>query len=235
MRLTRLTVKFTASALGLAMGAAVLALPVPARAGDDDVPIDTKILRGILEGIGLKRDGDAINYQERSPLVIPPTHDLPPPQTSDSTVANNPAWPKDPDVARRKAQAAAERNRNVAAEFEREQNPLPPNLLAPGAKDDPKAARRVGAIDTNPSVADTGQYRMSPAELGDRGNLFSKMFESRDDSVGKFTHEPPRVSLTDPPPGYRTPSPNQPYGLGKEASAPKATNYLATHGELSGR
>ena len=56
--------------------------PLPARAGDDDqqVPLDTKILRGILEGLGLRRDGDAINYQERAPLVIPPSHDLPPPE-----------------------------------------------------------------------------------------------------------------------------------------------------------
>ena len=31
-----------------------------------------------------------------------------------------------------------------------------------------------------------------------------------------FTGEPPRTSLTDPPPGYLTPSPDQPYGVGPE-------------------
>ena len=37
-----------------------------------------------------------------------------------------------------------------------------------------------------------------------------------------FTGEPPRTSLTEPPTGYRTPSPNQPYGVGKEKwTAPK--------------
>jgi hypothetical protein len=32
--------------------------------------------------------------------------------------------------------------------------------------------------------------------------------------TGTFTTEPPRDNLTAPPPGYQTPSPNQPYGLG---------------------
>ena len=41
------------------------------------------------------------------------------------------------------------------------------------------------------------------------------MFGSKDDEVAKFTSEPPRASLTEPPPGYQTPSPDQPYGLGK--------------------
>ena len=36
------------------------------------------------------------------------------------------------------------------------------------------------------------------------------------EEYGTFTSEPPRSSLTEPPPGYRTPSPTQPYGVGKE-------------------
>ena len=62
MRPTRLTTKFTASAaLSLALGVAVLTTSLPARAADDNVPLDTKILRGLLEGLGLKKDGEAIN------------------------------------------------------------------------------------------------------------------------------------------------------------------------------
>ena len=49
MQPMRPTAKFTAAALGLALGGAVLMAPTIARAADDDVPIDTKILRGILE------------------------------------------------------------------------------------------------------------------------------------------------------------------------------------------
>ena len=52
-----------------------------------------------MEGLGLQQDGEAINYQERAPLVIPPSRALPPPEKADAVVANNPAWPKDPDVS----------------------------------------------------------------------------------------------------------------------------------------
>ena len=62
------------------------------------------------KAIGLRKDGEAINYQERAPLVIPPNRTLPPPEKSDAVIANNPAWPKDPDVQRAKEEAARERN-----------------------------------------------------------------------------------------------------------------------------
>ena len=41
------------------------------------------------------------------------------------------------------------------------------------------------------------------------------------EEYGTFTGEPPRVSLTDPPPGYQTPSPDQPYGIAPEKKAYK--------------
>src|SRR5262245_14180283 len=118
MNRMRLTNIFGASVLfGLALGAATLVFPAPARAADDDLPIDRKIMRNIMEGLGLKRDGEEmINYRERSPLVIPPNRELPPPERSDAAITSNPAWPKDPDVERRKAQALMENNRNVSDE-----------------------------------------------------------------------------------------------------------------------
>ena len=48
------------------------------------------------------------------------------------------------------------------------------------------------------------------------------MFGSKDDEVGNFTQEPPRTALTEPPQGYQTPSPEQPYGVNKTTAAPKA-------------
>jgi len=222
---TRLTTKFTASAaLSLALGIAVLATALPARAADDNVPLDTKILRGILEGLGLKRDGEAINYQERAPLVIPPGRDLPPPEKSDTVVANNPAWPKDPDAARRKQEVEQERNRNVSDERERESRPLPQDQLAPGPGRKKQASRNDGYQASPYGSSD----RMSPSELGFKGNLFGGKSEENT----KFTGEPPRASLTEPPPGYQTPSPSQPYGVG--VATPKATNYLETHGTIEG-
>src|SRR5215469_8106417 len=53
-------------------------------AEDDELP-DTKFLKGMLRGFGLKngQENSGINYQERAPLVVPPTRDLPPPQAID--------------------------------------------------------------------------------------------------------------------------------------------------------
>ena len=55
---------------------------------------------------------------------------------------------------------------------------------------------------------------LKPDELGTKGGLFSKLFKdnSKPDVV-QFKGEPARSDLTEPPPGYRTPSAAQPYGL----------------------
>ena len=229
MQPKRPTTKFTAAALGLALGAAVLAAPTIARAGDDDVPIDTKIVRSILEGLGLKKDGQAgIDYQERAPLVVPPSRDLPLPENEGAALRNNPAWPNDPDIARARAEAARNRHRNIQAEVEKEQNPLRPDELAPGAKYEGGARRASGDYRNMDDRIAGGHYRLTPQELGSKS--FLGMFSATDPEVTRFTGEPPRTALTQPPAGYQVPAPDQPYGLGKEASKPKATNYLTTHG-----
>ncbi|HZP71011.1 MAG TPA: hypothetical protein VFB29_13800 [Pseudolabrys sp.] len=191
---------------------------LPARAADDELPVDQKILRGIMEGLGLKRDGEpGITYQERSPLVIPPSRDLPPPEQTDAAAAN-PAWPKDPDVERRKAEAAAEKNRNISDEREREQNPLRPDQLTPGGR--PKKRQQARTDDGYQAPASGFSSQLPPSELGYTGNLFGAMFGNKKEETAKFTGEPPRTSLTEPPAGYQTPSPDQPYGLAK-GTAPK--------------
>jgi hypothetical protein len=229
MRLTRPTMKFAASAaLGLVLGAALLAVPGPARAEDDEVPIDQKLIRGLMEGLGLKRDGEAINYQERAPLVIPPGRDLPPPEKTDAAIVNNPAWPNDPDVARRKEEARRERaRRSVGAgeQIEKDQSVLRGADMTPGG--DPRTPPSGRRINSNLGVDGA---RMSPSELGYKGGLFGNFFGGNEKDAVRFTGEPQRATLTDPPPGYQTPSPDQPYGGGK-AAPPKATDYLATHGE----
>jgi hypothetical protein len=229
MRPTRLTMKFAASAaFGLSLGAAVLMTPAPARAADDDVPIDTKILRGLMDSLGLKRDGEAINYQERAPLVIPPGRNLPPPETSDAVVANNPAWPKDPDIARRKDEERMERaRRSVGAgeQIDHDQRVLRPNELTPGGNPrTPPSGRKISE-----SRGVFGDL-MSPSELGYKGGLFGNMFGGKETDVVRFTGEPQRATLTDPPPGYQTPSPDQPYGRGKDGPV-KPNDYFRTHGE----
>ncbi len=220
MRSTRLTTKFTASALGLVLAAAMLAAPVPARAADDDVAFDSKILRGILEGIGLRKDGEGgINYQERAPLVIPPSRALPPPEKGDVALSN-PAWPKDPDVIKRKKEVARERRGTTSQEVEAESRPLRPEQLTPGG--DPRTLPRGNEPRTDSArIGD----RLSPAELGAKGGIFGKLIGQNEEATVKFTGEPPRASLTAPPPGYQTPSPNQPYGPAREDRRTKAFDY----------
>lgn len=230
MRPTRLRVKLaTGAAFGLAICAAILAAPGPARAGDDDPPFETKVLRGLLEGLGLKRDGEAINYQERAPLVIPPGRDLPPPETGNAAVANNPAWPKDPDVLRAKEEKKLERQRasmGAGEQIMHDERVLRPNEMTPGGNPrTPPSGKRESAY------RGVEGERMSPSQLGYKGGLWNTIFGSKDDEeAARFTGEPKRAALTDPPPGYQTPSPDQPYGRGKAAPA-KPTDYYTTHGE----
>jgi len=211
--------KFSAAAAGLVVAAAILAAPSPARAGDDDVPLDTKILRSILEGIGLQRDDkESIDYHERPPLVIPGDKALPPPEKAGSLVANNPAWPKDPDVARHKEYEKQARKGVTSEEIDSWGRPLSPSQMMPGGDRGSTGPRRKIA---EPKGAE-GQL-LSPSELGYRGGLFD-FFGNKAEGTAAFTGEPARTSLTEPPPGYQTPSADQPYGQGKSDSAPKAGN-----------
>ena len=57
--------------------------------------------------------------------------------------------------------------------------------------------------------------------------MFGKHKKKDSDDVANFTGEPPRTALTDPPPGYQTPSPEQPYGVGKaKPVAPTSSDYM---------
>jgi hypothetical protein len=222
------------TAFGCLLGAALLAPVTPARAGDNDdnVPIDTKIFRGILNGLGLRKDGEAITYEERAPLVLPPGRALPPPEKSDAALANNPAWPIDPDVQRRKQEAVQKRNVSMNADetLRNEQRPLRPDEIAPGPK--PRTTRQT---DDGYRASPNGSGdRLSPSQLDTKPGFWGKIFGKGEPDSGSFTSEPPRTALTEPPQGYQTPSPEQPYGVSKSTTAPKPTNYLETHGTVDG-
>ncbi len=105
---------------------------------EEDVPLDSKIIRQFLKDLGLRQDGDEIEYRERAPLVVPPSRNLPPPQ-SDSVAASNPAWPKDPDVKQRKLDAAKKKqpNKSAAEAAEAEARPLPRDQLERGRSQHP--------------------------------------------------------------------------------------------------
>ena len=221
------------AALGCVLGITLLAAAAPARAADGDdnenVPLDTKIIRGFMEQLGLRQDGPGIAYGERAPLVIPPNHDLPPPERTDAALSKNPAWPVDPDVKRRKVEAAQRRNvsMNPDATLQAEQSPLRPDQIAPGPK---PRSQRVGDDGYRPPANGYGGPMM-PSQLDTKPNFFKRMFGKDEPEIKSFTGEPPRTALTEPPPGYQTPSPDQPYGVGGKAKARAETSsdYLINH------
>jgi hypothetical protein len=219
------------AALALALGAALLASSLPARAQDDDVPIDTKIFRGIMSGLGLKRDGESgIEYGDRAPLVIPPSRTLPPPENANAVIEKNPAWPNDPDVRRAKQEAVQTRNTsmNPDAMIQSEASPLPPDKLS----SEPRNRNLRRADDGYRPSPNGGGDRLSPSQLSSRskGGFLGGIFAKDEPETANFTGEAPRSALTEPPPGYQTPSPGQPYGVGKkQQEAPTTIDYLRDH------
>ncbi len=186
---------------------------------DDELP-DAKFIHGLLRGLGLRNGQEAgIEYKERPPLVVPPSRDLPVPATAGSLAATNPAWPVDPDEKQRAAERKARKERRTFDPY-KAGDPLKPNELAAGRTDKP-AVKTSDGPDHSPE--------MSPSQLGYTGGLWNsilglgKTFSGEKQvETAKFSHEPSRNSLTDPPAGYRTPSPAQPYGINGKAEIPKA-------------
>lgn len=171
---------------------------------DEEVSLEGKVMRKLL---GTGRPD--IEYRERSPLVIPPSGTLPPPDTA-AAAASTPAWPQDPDVKRRRKQADT-----PAIDAVREQaRPLTPEELRQG-----KVAGRGRADAPAPTLSDNQTSRpLTPAELGETKSVFS-WFSKTPQSEEGFTKEPTRTKLTEPPSGYRTPSPTQPYAPPKEGGS----------------
>src|SRR5690242_7432441 len=118
-----------ACATALAMACASASI---ARAGDYDDPSGTSFASKVFKAIGIP-DPDhpeyEINYSERSPLVVPPNRNLPPPIATDKPPAPN--WPQDRDVKKRQAGKAATQLHPVADPVMEEGRPLRPDELIP--------------------------------------------------------------------------------------------------------
>jgi hypothetical protein len=180
-----------------------------ARAQDDDndETFEEKIIHNIMSGIGATNGEDRINYRERSPLVIPSNvNALPPPEAKHAPLAPN--WPKDPDEIARKE--AIEANRKPVQSVYEASRPLSPSEL--NIKPSRKKRR---TADTGPDESRTySNHLLSPSQLGFTNSMFSKVFGGTSTETKPFTGEPDRDSLTEPPKGYQTPSPNFAYGSG---------------------
>ena len=193
------------------------------QAQDDDDTLEQKVIKNILGGMGVDVGRPGIDYRERSPLVIPPSRDLPPPQASGASL-RNPAWPQDPD--RKVVVRTTKANARATPEDPGTDSALTPDELRRGA--DARAARVTDPSKTTGSLEEANMGRqMTPTQLDSKGifNMDALMGRHLNESA-KFEREPSRSALTQPPPGYQTPSPNQPYAAGKDGSGWKIPSIL---------
>jgi len=203
----------------VALGIGLIMVSGAARAQDDeeedDKTFEEKIIEGIMGGLGATNmENKGIDYRERSPLVVPPKLDLPPPAAATEVKAPN--WPKDPDEARRKAAVEA-RKKEKKKDLMEESRPLTPSELNIGRT----AARpRTNNDPVQPGISNNNPI-LSPSQLGFNGGLSQLFGGSNKPETSEFKGEPTRDSLTQPPPGYQTPSPNFAYGTGPKESLNK--------------
>jgi len=213
----------------IVFGVALLMTSHVARAGDDDDDDDKtfeeKIIDNVMRGVGATNiENSGIDYRERSPLVVPPKLDLPPPAAA--TEAKAPNWPKDPDEAKRKAQIAEHKKRKKdtrdAGQVNRDESrPLSPAELNV-AKGIPTTTQKPDGY----QPGGQGNPVLSASQLGYDGGFFG-MFKGNTSESVPFKGEPTRDSLTQPPAGYQTPSPNFMYGTGPKESLNKEYNPAA--------
>jgi hypothetical protein len=205
------------AAIALGIGLVMSAGVARAEDDEDDSTFEEKIIKQIMTGLGgTNMENTGIEYRERSPLVIPPRSDLPPPAAAAEVPAPN--WPKDPDVKKRKeAKEARKKDNKDPREASRV---LTPSELAAG-KTAPGGGSAGPDLPGNPGATAI----LSPSQLGWEGGLKGMFGGSKTESA-PFTGEPTRDTLTMPPPGYQTPSPNYAYGTGgpKESLVNKEYN-----------
>src|SRR3979411_1166076 len=220
--LTR-AMRFAAIALGFGL---VMATG-PVRAGDDeeedDRTFEEKIIGNIMSGLGATNmENKGIEYRERSPLVVPPKLDLPPPAAAAAAEVKAPNWPKDPDEARRKAAIAARKKENKdPREAARLLTPSELNVRGPKASStaDSDSVVQPGG---NPGANSV----LSPSQLGYNGG-FSGLFGGNKAEGGPVKGEATREAPPQPPGGVQTPSPTFAYGTGPKESLNKEYNPSA--------
>jgi hypothetical protein len=186
-----------AGALGLIALAGVA--PGVAHAQDSG---DNGVFGSVLKSLGIGGENN-IEYRERPPLVVPPTRDLPPPQSS--RAARDPNWPVDPKSADTRKKGDQVRDLDKL--------PVPQRPAAPGV---------AGASAPSPSADTTAA--IPPSQPAASGGFFSNLFSSGGTrQAGPIASAPTRKSLIEPPVDYESPSPSQPYGEAAPAAPAKTT------------
>jgi hypothetical protein len=194
--------------LPLAAALAVLAAR-PALAQEDNEPNELQKVFGAIGLLELPKD--PIDYNERSPLVVPPSTELPKPGGGGDLRALNPEWPVDQDVKRKKE----------AAKVARKPIDKTTDAFYGGLRVNPNQLKGMGPTAKDTEVMSerekTGSWRVLPSELGFKG--WGQKTEMQ------FEKEPERTSLLQPPSGYQTPSANAPYGIVEEEKMQSSKPY----------
>jgi hypothetical protein len=199
----------------LTAGAAWLVLSLPGSARADNW------WNSMLGFVGMgpnKPADDAIDYSARPALVVPPTMDLPPPQTA---VAKPVDWPNDPDaIARRKAEAGSRRpappspptDASDSDDDQADQTDQAGQQAAQKPKDKTPewvGAQSAGLSGGGSSIFGTGGQPLSLPNVSNwslsNWNPFAQSDDTKAARTLKVGVEPQREYLTQPPPGYRAP------------------------------
>jgi hypothetical protein len=210
---TRLRTGLIASLCGALLALGSAGAVKAQQADDDDESFEQRLIKGILGGLGVdvgNRKG--IEYRERSPLVIPPSLDLPPPDQADAS-ARNPAWPR--EQTRKKTASQARPQVNATPEDPGTSSRMTPDEMRRGAS---ARAQRVTDPSNSGSQEEINVGRpLRPKELGTSGIFtWSALTGNYGTETEKFEGEPSRGQLTQPPPGYQTPSAGYPYGIARD-------------------
>jgi hypothetical protein len=210
MRKARFSLRLSLMACSMLV---VLGSAVSAQQADEEEEdtFEQKVIKNILGGMGVDVGRAGIDYRERSPLVIPPSLDLPPPQAA-GAAASNPAWPR--EAERQKKVISKRVNARATGDDPGSTSALTPEELNRGRV--ARTGQGPNPLESNAISDDAAGRPMTPGQLKS-GSIFSwdnLMGSNRDKAT--FTGEPSRSSLTMPPPGYQTPSTNQPYQAGEE-------------------
>jgi hypothetical protein len=170
---------------------------------------DNGLFGSMLKSLGIGGENN-IEYRERPPLVVPPTRELPPPQTT--ATVRDPNWPVDPKTAGRKK---GDQIRDL------DKLPVPQRPPEPGTAAAGAPYPSAGSPDTTAAIP--------PSQPAASGGFFGNLFSSSDRRPGPIVAAPARKSLTEPPPDYESPSPSQPYGI----TAPPAASAKSTTPETA--
>lgn len=161
------------------------------------------LFKNLMEGVIGGRSGDDIEYRQRPPLVVPPSSALPRPQAPAST--RNAAWPNDPDVAARRAEA--EGARVPVSNPNWRNNPL----LSQQELRRGRTTRDAG----RPEIAeDHNNYNNQIAPIRVGRDLATRHNQAAADQL-VYGEEPARRTLAEPPVGYRRPAGTAPVGPGQ--------------------